>query len=176
MLIKAPSYRKRFRRTNDDEQLKRVKRTFLLVGVLYNELADKVGVEQALQTTQQFLYDLGCEVQRQAYYPAADAPRTWEHFHREHEAQMAEGFISTNENDSVRHSEGRMELNIVRCRFFECFRDMGNAAITEAFCRSDETIFNEYSPQMRFHRGAQQATTIARGAQRCVFIYEKVEQ
>ena len=52
-------------------------------------------------------------------------------------------------------------------------RDMGDGALTLAFCRSDETVFNEYAPIMRFHRGSSPVNTIARGAPRCAFIYER---
>lgn len=100
-------------------------------------------------------------------------PREWDWFHREHEAQMAEGFIRNNENDGVLHSQNQVSLHITRCRFFETFRDMGNARLTETFCRSDETVFNEYSAEMYFHRGDTVPNTIARGARRCTFIYDR---
>lgn len=174
LFLMAPFYGKRFRRASDDMPLREVKKTFLLVGVLYNELAKKIGDAKALEITQAFLYRLGCAVQRQAYFPPPGKTRTWDHFHREHEAQMAEGFIRHNENDGVIHTDQTVTMHITRCRFHECFRDMGNAAITEAFCRSDETVFNEYSPLMRFHRGGQVPDTIARGALRCTFIYERL--
>jgi hypothetical protein len=169
----AGTYRKQFSRPGDDAQLQRVKATFLLVGVLYNELAKPEGAERALSTTQSFLQDLACAVQRKAYFPPGGEARTWDYFHDAHEAQMREGFISTNENDGIHRSDKLVTLDIVRCRFHECFRDMGNPAITLAFCRSDETVFNEYSPIMRFHRGPVPVNTIARGAARCTFIYER---
>lgn len=169
----AGTYKKQFSRPEDDAQLRRVKATFLLVGILYNELAKMKGAERALSTTQSFLHDLGCAVQRKAYFPPDGEARTWEYFHDAHETQMREGFISTNENDGIHRSDERVTLDIVRCRFHECFRDMGNPAITLAFCRSDETVFNEYSPMMRFHRGPAPVNTIARGAARCTFIYER---
>ena len=134
----------------------------------------RIGEAKALAITQAFLYRLACAVQRQAYFPPPGEPRTWDHFHREHEAQIKEDFISHNENDGVVHTDATVTMDITRCRFHECFRDMGNAAITEAFCRSDETVFNEYSPLMRFHRGGQVPDTIARGASRCTFIYERL--
>jgi hypothetical protein len=169
----AATYKKQFSRPDDDAQLQRVKATFLLVGVLYNELAKRKGAECALSVTQSFLHDLGCAVQRKAYFPPGQGTRTWDYFHDAHEAQMREGFISTNENDGIHRSDRQVTLDIVRCRFHECFRDMGNPAITLAFCRSDETVFNEYSPIMRFHRGPEPVNTIARGAPRCKFIYER---
>lgn len=173
MLASAGRYKRQFAKLDDDAQLRRVKGTFLLVGVLYNELARSHGAERALETTQAFLFDLGCAVQHRAYFPSEGQERTWDYFHDAHQAQMDEGFISTNVNDGVYRSDRSVTLHITRCRFHECFRDMGNAAITLAFCRSDETVFNEYSPVMRFHRGASPANTIARGATRCVFIYER---
>ncbi len=85
---------------------------------------------------------------------------------------MEEGFIRNNENDGIQRGDRVYSLHITRCRFFETFRDMGSAGLTEAFCRSDEIVFNEYSPQMRFHRGHEQPNTIARGSKRCTFIFE----
>lgn len=173
ILVSAPRYRTMFARPDDDAGLKEVKRTFLLVGVLYNELRNRFGEDIAFRTAHQFLFELGNSVQRQAYFPPAQEPRTWDWFHREHEAQMAEGFIRNNENDGILHSPEHVSLLITRCRFFEAFRDMGNARLAEAFCRSDETVFNEYSAEMFFHRGPDAQNTIARGAKRCTFIYER---
>jgi hypothetical protein len=173
MMLRAPSYKGRFARTSDDPQLRNVKSTFLLVGVLYHELVGRSGKDQALLTTTAFLYDLACEVQRQAYFPGASGRRSWEAFHASHAAQMAEGFISANENDGIVDAPDQVRLNVTRCRFHECFLDMGEPALTQAFCRSDETVFNAYSPSMRFHRGSVMPDTIARGASRCVFIYER---
>lgn len=173
MLMSAPAYGKKFSCPDDDAGLKEVKRTFLLVGVLYNKLRDRFGEDIAFQATHQFIYELGNAVQRQAYFPPPGMRREWDWFHREHEAQMAEGFIRNNENDGVRHSPNQVSLHITRCRFFKTFRDMGNARLTEAFCRSDETVFSEYSPEMHFHRGDTVPNTIARGAGRCTFIYDR---
>lgn len=173
MLLQAPRYRKLFARPNDDPGLKEVKTTFLLVGVLYNLLRIRLGEEVAFRTTHAFLYELGNAVQRQTYFPPPGTPRSWEWFHREHEAQIAEGFIRNNENDGIFHSDNEVSLHISRCRFFEAFADMGNAGLTEAFCCSDEKVFNEYSPEMRFHRGTELPNTIARGATKCTFIYDR---
>ena len=174
LFLLAPFYRKRFTQVNNDMPLREVKKTFLLVGVLYHELVKRMGDAKALAITQAFLYRLACAVQHLAYFPAAREQRTWDHFHRAHEAQMEEGFIRHNENDGVIHTDKTVTMHITRCRFHECFQDMGNAAITEAFCRSDETVFNEYSPLMRFHRDVQVPDTIARGASRCTFIFERL--
>ena len=174
MLATAPRYRRSFARPDDDAGLVEVKNTFLLVGVLYNRLRDRLGEDVAFHTTHSFLFELANAVQRQAYLPPPGVLRSWEWFHREHEAQIAEGFIRNNDNDGVFHSENRVSLHITRCRFFEAFRDMGNAGLTEAFCRSDEKVFNEYSPLMRFHRGNQSPNTIAGGAARCTFIYDRL--
>lgn len=51
MLMSAPAYGKRFSRPSDDVGMKEVKRTFLLVGVLYNRLRDRFGEDIAFQTT-----------------------------------------------------------------------------------------------------------------------------
>lgn len=173
MLFAAPHYRKQFARVTDDDGLREVKRTFLLVGVLYNRLRDRFGEEVAYRAAHRFIYGLGNAVQRQAYFPPAGIPRKWEWFHQEHEAQIREGFIRNNENDGILYSKNQVSLHITRCRFFEAFRDMGNAKLAEAFCASDETVFNEYSPEMRFHRGTEVPNTIARGARRCTFVYDR---
>jgi hypothetical protein len=175
LLFGAPAYGRRFARHGDDAGLKEVKRTFLLVGALYDRLKGRFGEARALAVGKAFLFDLANAVQRQAYLPSPPHPRDWDWFHQEHEAQMREGFIRNNENDGVFHIEREVKLDIVRCRFFEAFRDMGNAALTEAFCRSDEVVFNEYSPAMRFHRGEKKPDTIARGAKRCRFVYERLD-
>jgi len=174
LLLLAPWYARRFARKGDDASLRDVKKRFLLVGALYQELVRRVGAARAAAVTRDFLYALGCAVQRQAYFPSAGQARTWEGFHREHDAQMEEGFIATNQSAVVVRSRDTVALQVTRCRFHECFRDMGDASLTEAFCRSDETVFNEYSPSMRFHRGGQALDTIARGAARCTFIFERV--
>jgi len=174
LLLLAPLYARRFARASDDVSLREVKRRFLLVGVLYQELVRCIGAEQAAVVTGRFLFDLACAVQRQAYFPPSGEERTWEGFHRAHDAQMEEGFIGTNESAVSQRTHETVALHVTRCRFHECFRDMGHAALTEAFCRSDETVFNEYSASMRFHRGTQAPDTIARGAARCTFIFERV--
>lgn len=51
---------------------------------------------------------------------------------------------------------------------------MGAPALTEAFCRSDEVVYNEYSPDVVFHRGSEAPNTIARGASRCQFVFDRV--
>lgn len=173
MLLSAPGYRRAFSRPDDDAGLIEVKKTFLLVGVLYQRLLSRLGEQVAHDLAYTFIFELGNSVQRTAYLPPPGTPREWAWFHAEHEAQMREGFIRNNENDGVIHEENRVSLHITRCRFFEAFRDMGNAQLTEAFCRSDETVFNEYSSKMRFHRGEATPNTIARGAARCTFIYER---
>jgi hypothetical protein len=176
LLLLAPLYARRFARPGDDASLREVKKRFLLVGALHQELLRCIGATQAALLTRQFLFELACAVQRQAYFPPRGEARNWEAFHREHEAQMEEGFIATNESAVAARTRDTVALHVTRCRFHECFRDMGDATLTEAFCRSDETVFNEYSPSMRFHRGTQAPDTIARGAARCTFIFERVPQ
>ena len=88
---------------------------------------------------------------------------------------MAAGFIRHNDNSRIRTDAGAYRFGIVRCRFHEAFRDMGAPGLTEAFCRSDEVVFNEVLPtQMRFHRGADARNTIARGGDTCVFVFERM--
>ena len=150
-----------------------VKRTFLLVGVLYHLLCRWTDEPYASRVASAFLFDLADAVQRSAYFPSGAQERSWDRFHDLHGAQIADGFIRFNENDGVVRTPHVVSMHITRCRFFEAFRDMGNASLVEAFCRSDEAVFNDYLPEMRFHRGDAVANTIARGAKRCTFIFEK---
>ncbi|GAX91662.1 hypothetical protein [Effusibacillus lacus] len=47
--------------------------------------------------------------------------------------------------------------------------------MTEVFCHSDEVVFNEYTPDMKFHRGDIEVNPIARGTSQCALIFEKVQ-
>jgi hypothetical protein len=146
-----------------------------LVGVLYHELTVGIGADAAERVMSGFLFDLANTVQRDSYIPAAPAASSWEAFHAEHEAQMADGFIRNNDNSGIRTADGDYRFEIVRCRFYEAFRDLGALAITEAFCRSDEVVFNEVAPhEMRFHRGDDPRNTIARGGRTCAFAFERI--
>lgn len=174
LLLLAPLYARRFARATDDAPLREVKKRFLLVGALYQELVRCIGAEKAAAITWRFLFELAGAVQRQAYFPSRGQAPTWDSFHREHDAQMKEGFIATNESVVAERTNDTVTVYVTRCRFHECLRDMGDASLTEAFCRSDETVFNECSSSMRFHRGTQAPDTIARGAARCTFIFERV--
>lgn len=71
--LRAPLYGRRFAREGDDAALREVKKRFLLVGVLYQELVRCIGTTQAAAVTRQFLFELACDVQRQAHFPAARA-------------------------------------------------------------------------------------------------------
>lgn len=175
LLLDAGRYKRQFAKPTDDASLTKVKATFLLVGALYNELIPRIGTDRALSTTQAFLFDLASEVQRTAYFGTSPFERGWDRLHDEHELQMNEGFISANEHDAIQRSADRVSLHITRCRFHECFRDMGNAAITEAFCRSDEAVFNDYSATISFHRGGVSPDTVARGAKACTFVFLRKE-
>lgn len=174
LLLKLPAYRKRFSRPTDDPALRVFKRQFLLAGALCHELTGILGDERARAATFSMLEQIATTVQRFWYIPPPGAERGWAEFHRRHHHQMEHGIIRFNEHDEIHTTPAREVLFITRCRFFETFRDMGLPGLTEAFCRSDETVFNEHSPDLRFHRGPDPVNTIARGADRCAFIFEKV--
>ncbi len=65
----------------------------------------------------------------------------------------------------------RYDYRVTRCRFHEAFMAMGVPELTRAFCESDEVVFNDYSPGLRFDRAGR--GTIARGAQDCTFRFEQ---
>ncbi|WP_410514935.1 L-2-amino-thiazoline-4-carboxylic acid hydrolase [Paenibacillus sp. BR2-3] len=174
LVIAAPGYRRRFRSSADDNGLKEFKKTFLLVGALYHELVKIVGEEVAIRTTTHFLTDVANAVQRNWYIPPTNSPRSFEAFHDEHEHQMQHGLIRHNVHDEIIADNNQYQFHITRCLFHEAFSDMGFPWLTEVFCHSDEVVFNEYSPDMSFHRGDDKENTIARGAKQCTFIFRKL--
>ncbi|GAX91641.1 L-2-amino-thiazoline-4-carboxylic acid hydrolase [Effusibacillus lacus] len=175
LLATVPKYRRQFARSDDDYGLREFKKTFLLVGVLYHELVKVTGEEIARQTTKNFLAEVAIAVQRSWYIPAPGILRSYEAFHIEHEHQMQHGIIRHNEHDEIIVEPNLYRFHITRCLFHETFEDMGIPWLTEVFCQSDEVVFNEYTPDMKFHRGDNEVNTIARGAAQCTFIFEKIQ-
>lgn len=173
VLLSLHRYRRRFFKPSDDVGLRTFKQQFLLAGALYHQLVPRLGEQAAYALAFRMLAEIANAVQRAWYAPPSPAVRSWEDFHSRHYAQMQDGLIRFNEHDEIGSSPTREQFNITRCRFFETFSDMGVPGMTEAFCRSDEVVFNEYSPEMRFHRGDDPANTIARGGPHCVFIFER---
>lgn len=174
LLLRLPGYRRRFFHPTDDEGLRVFKRKFLLAGALHHELVGRTGHEMAVTAAYNMLTEIANAVQHSWYIPPHGAGRSWDRFHREHHHQMEHGLIRFNKHSDIVTAPGSERFFITRCRFYEAFRDMGVPGLTEVFCRSDETVFNEYSPDLRFHRGDDPVNTIARGAPRCAFIFEKL--
>ena len=174
LLLRLPSYRRQFCHATDDEGLRILKRKFLLAGALYHELARRIGQDRAFAATYSMLMEIANSVQRNWYIPPESVKRNWDRFHREHHHQMEHGLIRFNEHSEIVSAPDGEHFFITHCRFYESFRDMQVPELTEVFCRSDETVFNEYSPHLRFHRGADPVNTIARGAPKCAFIFEKI--
>lgn len=144
----------------------------MLVGVLYHELSRVLGEVKARETTVIFLSEVANAVQRSWYIPEQGVPRTFQAFHHEHEHQMKNGLIRHNEHDEPVQDSDSYSFHITKCMFYETFKDMGVPWLTETFCKSDEIVFNEYSETMKFHRGESDKNTIARGGDKCVFIFE----
>jgi hypothetical protein len=176
LLLSLPGYAKRFAKADDDEGLRVFKQMFTMDGALYYELRKRFGEQLARDTTYAFLCDVANAVQRSWYFPPNGEPRSFAAFHRNHESRMKHGLIRYNEHDEIVENPHMYRFHITRCVFHETFRDMGLPWLTEAFCRSDEVVFNEYSPSIKFHRGMEEdKNTIARGGSRCVFVFERVK-
>jgi hypothetical protein len=168
-----PRLRRRYLGTNADPAIEECKETFLPLAAIHHELAAALGEERAAEISQTVALGVAASIQRRWYLPAI-SERSWDQFHREHERQMRQGLVRHNEHAASSTLSGeKVEFQITRCRFHEAFRELGTPALTEAFCRSDEIVFNEYLPSMRFHRGGGGANTIARGAPACKFVFER---
>jgi len=155
-----------------DAGVARLRRMFAPIAAVHGLLAARLGEPAAFEATFGFVSDLAEAMQRRWNLPPPGHPRSPEAFIAEHVRHMQHGLIRLNENDGLRRDGARTSFHIVRCRFFEAFRELGLPALTEAFCRSDETVYNEYLPSVRFHRGEVRPDTIARGAPRCTFVFE----
>ena len=173
LLTALPRYARRFARATDDAGLAECKRHFLLAGALYHEVSRRLGGVAAERTMLAMLSEIAVLVQRRTYLPPPGARRSWEAFHARHEEEAGRGLIRLNIWSEPDRSRDRYAFTITRCRFHEAFRDMGAPALTEAFCRSDEVVYNEYSPDVVFHRGSEAPNTIARGASRCQFVFDR---
>lgn len=168
-----PGLRRRYLGTNPDPATEECKETFLPLAAIHHELAAALGERRAAEISQAVALGVATSVQRRAYLPPI-SERSWDQFHREHGRQMKKGLMRHNEHAASSSRSGeKVELQITRCRFYEALRELGTPALTEAFCRSDEIVFNEYLPSMRFHRGGGGANTIARGAPACRFVFER---
>jgi hypothetical protein len=170
--IRLPRYRARFIDSTDDAALAECKRTFLPLAALHHELVEHLGIARAQPLSQAVALDVATTLQRRCYLGENRTERTWKTFHAEHERQMRSGLLRHNQHSPFVVVPGRVEFQITRCRFFEAMRSMGIGSLTEAFCRSDEIVFNEYLPGMRFHRGEVVPNTIARGGTSCGFVFE----
>lgn len=166
-------YARRFARPSDGPAARTIKRKFLLLGAIHHRLVPRIGADRANARTTELTRELVMLVQQHAYEPPRGVPKSWRTFHEAHEAQMRSGMLSLQEHDEIRDDGTIYQFHITKCRWHETFRDMELPELTELFCRSDEIVYNQYSPQIRFHRGRDAKNTIARGANRCTFIFER---
>lgn len=172
-IVRLPRYRKRFVRPDEDRDLLEITRSLFPLAALHHELARQLGDEaRALVVSQALALDVAVRLQRR-WYLTDPKQRGWDAFHREHERQMRSGLLRRNEHTLPVVEPDRVEFRITRCCLYEAMCAMGVGPLTQAFCRSDEVVFNEYLPPMRFHRDDAAANTIARGAKDCGFVFER---
>lgn len=175
MFLRASHYRKKFMKETDDQALKEFKQTFLLIGVLYHELEKAIHEQQAKDISFKILHDIAIAFQREWYKPKKQQKPSWNAFHAVQRYQSKYGLIRHNKQEVIEYESKKYHFSVTRCVFHETFVDMGIPWITEAFCRSDEIVFNEYSSSMKFHRGDEEKNTVARGGTKCTFIFENFE-
>lgn len=172
LLLSTPIYKKRFFNGTEDKGLFKVKKTFLLIGALYYELAKIVDKNKAKEISFNTLLDIAVEFQGKWYL---SNKRSWNNLLSEHKYQTKHGLIKYNEHEILVEDSNIYRFNITRCLFYEGFKDMGIPWITEAFCRSDEVVFNKYLPTINFNRGNDENNTLAKGSNRCIFIFENYD-
>ena len=88
---------------------------------------------------------------------------------------MSAGLYRFNRYTPAKQDERTYRFEIERCVFLDALRAMGLEEATEGFCRSDEVVYNQCVEDMSFHRGTVQPNTLARGANRCAFFFERKE-
>ena len=175
-IVRLPHYRKRFVRPDDDGDLVEIKRSLFPLAALHHELARELGEEaRALVLSHALALDVAVRLQRR-WYLTSPKERGWDAFHREHEREMRSGILRRNEHTLPVVTPDRVEFRVTRCRLYEAMCAMAIGPLTQAFCESDEIVFNECVPAMRFHRDDAEANTIARGARDCAFVFERAQQ
>jgi len=170
--LRLPQYRKRFVGAGDALGLREIKQSLFPLAALHHELVGVLGEPEALAVSRALTLDVATHLQRR-WYLTSRTQRSWAAFHLGHERQMRSGLLRHNEHTLPTVTPVRVEFRITRCLLHEAMAAMDAAPLTEAFCRSDEIVFNEYLPEMRFHRDDAPVNTIARGARDCGFAFER---
>jgi hypothetical protein len=168
------SYRREILSPTDDEGLAAAKKRLALLGLIYRRLIPRLGESTARDTVCELAAELAASVQRAMYMPGG-RQTTWERFHEKHEREMSAGLYRFNRYTPAKQDERTYRFEIERCVFLDAFRAMGIEEATEGFCRSDEVVYNQCVEDMSFHRGTLQPNTLARGANRCAFLFERKE-
>ncbi|MEC1742824.1 L-2-amino-thiazoline-4-carboxylic acid hydrolase [Schinkia azotoformans] len=174
IFFKIPYYNKKYFSNVNEKRIKGTSKTFLPIISAFYELAKLIGDQKAREVVTQFLFAHSLNVQRDWYLRTKIPNRSWEEFHTNHEYAMNYGIIKNNVHDKIIRDQNTYKFNMVKCSFHEVFSLAEIGWLTEPMCKSDEIVFNEYSNEMKFHRGGGTADTLGRGGDRCVFIFERV--
>lgn len=172
-LLHLRAHARSFARVTDDAKLRQAKRTLLIAGALHSEIRAAFGEARADAIVHTLLERVATVLQSSIYLARPLAERTWDALHEAHDEVLTVGFARVNEHVPIESSGSLVSFEITRCRLVEALRDMGAARVAEAFCRSDEIVFGQYAPGIRFHRGTGTPDTIARGAATCRFVFER---
>jgi hypothetical protein len=166
------SYRREILSPTDDEGLAAAKKRLALLGLIYRRLIPRLGQTAARDTVCGLAAEVAASVQRAMYMPGG-RQTTWERFHEKHERETRTGLYRFNQYTPAEQDESTYRFEIERCVFLEALRGMGIQEATEGFCRSDEVVYNQCVEGMSFQRGTLQPNTLARGANRCSFVFER---
>ncbi len=168
------SYRREILSQADDEGLVAAKKRLAVLGLIYRRLIPRLGETAAHDTVYELASEVATSVKRGMYMPGG-RQTTWERFHEKHEREIRTGLYRFNRYTPAEQDDRTYRFEIERCVFLEAFRGMGIEEATEGFCRSDEVVYNQCVEDMSFHRGTMQPNTLARGANRCAFFFERKE-
>ena len=134
---------------------------------LRSMLGDTRGIDLARRVTQ----TVAVAIQRSLYHRVRGRPL--ETFADAHAVNRTTGLFRYIEYADITRTPDRYGFTVTRCRFFDAFTLMGAPWLTEAFCRSDEIVFNELAPAIRFRRLPVLQSTIGRGGTTCSFQFKE---
>ena len=162
-------YLARYADPEDDEGLREYKRKLVWFVMIYHELRPRLGDHEALRVALEVTRSVAVLVQRSLY--RAPGNPSLSGLIVLHGRLRGKGLFRHIEYADVKVDHNRYEYRVTRCRFHEAFTAMGVPELTQAFCESDEIVFDGYARGLRFHRAGR--GTIARGAEDCTFHFEQ---
>jgi hypothetical protein len=130
-------------------------------------LGDERGTALALRATESAAVALQRSLYRRMRAPSLST------LTEVHARNRTVGLYRYIEYAGITRTAGAYDFRVTRCRFHEAFTLMGTPWLTQAFCRSDEVVFNQLATTIRFRRLPVLPDTIGRGGDSCSFHFDE---